>query len=87
MTIEKNHQGAYNISEIVGGELLARQYFFPKNEAIKLFRETVMHEFLKKYLGWQSIAHTQRKTAERLEAKGIITIIRHPASTWQVKLK
>jgi hypothetical protein len=87
MTIEKTFQGAYKISSILWGELLTRQYFFPKKEAVKLFRETLMHEFLKHTIGWQSIASTQKKTAERLEQKGIIVIQRYENANWQVKLK
>jgi hypothetical protein len=87
ITIERTHQGAYQLSSTLFGETVKRQYFFPKNEAIKLFREHLLHEFLKNSLGWQSIAHTERAAAERLEAKGIIIISKHQNNTWQVRLK
>lgn len=87
MTIEKTTQAAYLISQIQGGQLVKRQFFFPKKEAIKLFREHLMVNFLEKTKGWQSIAHTERKCAERLEAKGKIEIAKHKGATWQMRLK
>jgi hypothetical protein len=85
-SIEKTTQGAYKFTGMLFGELFTRQYFFPKREAELLFREARMHEFLKNSLGPQTIDHSERKTAERLEAKGIITITKHLNATWQVKL-
>lgn len=57
-----------------------------KNEAKKLFREAIMLEFLKGSAGLQTIAHTEKKTAERLEAKGAIKIVRYKKALWQVRL-
>lgn len=42
MTIEKNSEGAWVISDLVGGYFVTqRYYFYTKREAIKLFREYV----------------------------------------------
>jgi hypothetical protein len=87
MIIEKNSQGAYNLSQLTGGVRFHRQYFHPKKEAIKLFREDLILNFLKDAKGWQSIAHTERKAAERLELKGKIFILKHKNSTWQIFLR
>lgn len=40
MTIEKNYQGAYVITDIIGGYLVHRVYMgYTKKEARQLFRE------------------------------------------------
>ena len=40
MTIERNHEGAYVISDIVAGYLVTRRYYgYTKREAIRMFRE------------------------------------------------
>ena len=40
MTIERNHEGAYVISDIIGGYLVTKRYYgYTKREAIKLFKE------------------------------------------------
>lgn len=42
MTIDKNAEGAWRISDIVGGYFITRTYYFyTKKEAIRLFREEV----------------------------------------------
>jgi hypothetical protein len=42
MTIEKNSEGAWVISDEVGGYLVTRRYYFyTKREAASLFREYV----------------------------------------------
>lgn len=42
MTIEKTVQGAWRISDIVGGYLIQRQYFFmSKREAIREFKTEI----------------------------------------------
>ena len=42
MTIEKNSEGAWVISETVRGYLVTqRYYFYTKREAVRLFREYV----------------------------------------------
>jgi hypothetical protein len=39
MTIERNYQGAWVISEIIGGYRVARSYYgYTKREAVALFR-------------------------------------------------
>lgn len=39
MIIERNYQGAWVISDIIGGYRVARQYYgYTKREAIRLFR-------------------------------------------------
>jgi len=40
MTIEKTSEGAYRITEIIGGYLVTRRYYgYTKKEAVKLFKE------------------------------------------------
>ena len=40
MTIERNYEGAWVISDIIGGYRVARSYYgYTKREAIRLFRE------------------------------------------------
>jgi len=40
MTIDKNAEGAWRISDIIGGYLVTRRYYgYTKREAIKLFKE------------------------------------------------
>ena len=40
MTIDKNAEGAWRISDIIGGYLVTKvYYFYTKREAIKLFKE------------------------------------------------
>jgi hypothetical protein len=40
MTIDKNAEGAWRISDIVAGYLVTRRYYgYTKREAIKLFKE------------------------------------------------
>ena len=42
MIIEKNTEGAWLISDIVGGYRISqRYYFYTKREAVRLFREYV----------------------------------------------
>ena len=42
MTIEKNYEGAWVVSDIVGGYLVTRRYYFyTKREAVRLFRQEV----------------------------------------------
>ena len=42
MTIEKNREGAYVISDIVSGYLVTRSYYgHTKREAVRLFREHI----------------------------------------------
>jgi hypothetical protein len=39
MTIERNYQGAWVISDIIGGYRVARSYYgYTKREAVALFR-------------------------------------------------
>ena len=39
MTIEKNREGAYVISDIVSGYLVTRSYYgYTKRDAVRLFR-------------------------------------------------
>jgi hypothetical protein len=40
MTIDKNREGAWRVSDIVAGYLVTRTYYFyTKKEAVRLFRE------------------------------------------------
>lgn len=40
MTIERNQEGAYVISDIIGGYLVTKRYYgYTKREAIKRFKE------------------------------------------------
>lgn len=40
MTVDKNAEGAWRISDIVNGYLVTKvYYFYTKREAIKLFKE------------------------------------------------
>jgi hypothetical protein len=40
MSIDKTHEGAWRISDIVGGYLVTKRYYgYTKREAIKLFKE------------------------------------------------
>lgn len=40
MTIERNHEGAYVISDIIAGYLVTKRYYgYTKREAIRMFRE------------------------------------------------
>lgn len=40
MTIDKNAEGAWRVSDIVSGYLVTRTYYFyTKKEAVRLFRE------------------------------------------------
>jgi hypothetical protein len=40
VTIEKNSEGAYFISDIVDGYLVTKRYYgFTKREAVRLFKE------------------------------------------------
>jgi hypothetical protein len=40
MTIEKNHAGAWIVSDIIGGYRVARQYYgYTKREAVQLFKQ------------------------------------------------
>lgn len=40
MTVSKNHEGAYVISDIVNGYLVVKRYYgYTKREAIKLYKE------------------------------------------------
>ena len=40
MSIEKNKEGAYVISDIVSGYLVTRSYYgYTKRDAVRLFRE------------------------------------------------
>lgn len=42
MTIERNHEGAYVISDIVKGYLVTMRYYgYTKREAIRLFRQEI----------------------------------------------
>ena len=42
MLIEKNHAGAWVISDIIGGYRVARQYYgYTKAQAVALFRDDV----------------------------------------------
>jgi hypothetical protein len=42
MTVEKNHAGAWVISDMVGGYLETQQYYgYTKREAIRLFKAAV----------------------------------------------
>ena len=42
MTIEKNHAGAWVISDIIGGNRVARSYYgYTKREAVALFRADI----------------------------------------------
>jgi hypothetical protein len=39
MTIEKNYEGAWVVSDIVGGYLVTRRYYYySKREALAMFR-------------------------------------------------
>ena len=45
MTIEKNREGAYVISDIVSGYLVTRSYYgYAKRDAVRLFRAYVRGE-------------------------------------------
>ena len=40
MTIERNHDGGYVISDIVNGYLVTKRYYgYTKKQAMKMFRE------------------------------------------------
>ena len=40
MTVERNHEGAYVISDIINGYLVTKRYYgYTKKQAVKLFRE------------------------------------------------
>jgi hypothetical protein len=40
MTVDKNNEGAWRVSDIIGGYLVTRRYYgYTKREAIKLFKE------------------------------------------------
>jgi hypothetical protein len=40
VSIDKNHEGAYVISDIVSGYLVTRRYYgYTKREALRLFKE------------------------------------------------
>jgi hypothetical protein len=40
VTIDKNNEGAWRISDIIGGYLVTRvYYFYTKREAVSLFKE------------------------------------------------
>jgi len=40
MTIERNSEGAYVISDIIAGYLVTRRYYgYTKREAVQLFKE------------------------------------------------
>lgn len=40
MTIERNHEGAYVISDIIAGYLVTKRYYgYTKREAIRMFRK------------------------------------------------
>lgn len=43
MTIEKNKEGAWVVSDIVNGYRVSRRYYFyTKREAVRLFRQEVL---------------------------------------------
>lgn len=39
MITEKTFQGAWNVSALVNGQLITRQYFMPKRDAISVFKQ------------------------------------------------
>lgn len=40
MTVERNYEGAYVISDIINGYLVTKRYYgYTKKQAVKLFRE------------------------------------------------
>jgi hypothetical protein len=42
MTTEKNHAGAWIISDMIGGYRVARQYYgYTKREAVQLFKQQI----------------------------------------------
>jgi len=42
MTIERNYEGAYVVSDIVGGYLVTRSYYgYTRREAIALFKAEI----------------------------------------------
>ena len=52
MNIEKNSEGAYFISDIVGGYLVTKRYYgFTKREALQLFKEEAS------YSEWKDAFH------------------------------
>ena len=43
MTIERNYEGAWVVSDIVGGYLVTRRYYYySKREALAMFRAEVL---------------------------------------------
>lgn len=42
MTVEKNREGAYVISDIIGGYLVTKRYYgYTKREALAMFKKEV----------------------------------------------